>query len=52
MTKKLWQKPKYCENEKSFYDELKSIFFIIFKGLSIKQITQSFLEGECSTLTL
>ena len=25
-------------------------FFIIFKGLSIKQITQIFLEGESLTL--
>ena len=24
--KKLWQKLKYLENEKSFYDEIKSIF--------------------------
>ena len=26
-------------------------FFIIFKGLSVKQITQFFLEGESPTLT-
>ena len=27
-------------------------FFIIFKGLSVKQITQFFLEGESPTLIL
>ena len=27
-------------------------FFIIFKGLSMKQITQFFLEGESLTLKL
>ena len=30
----------------------KKAFFIIFKGLSIKQITQFFLEGESPTLTI
>ena len=28
------QKPEYLENEKSFLDEIKKIFFIIFEGLS------------------
>ena len=42
MTKKSRQKVKYLENEKAF--------FIIFKGLSMKQITQLFLEGESPTL--
>ena len=44
MTKKSWQKLKYLENEKSFKDEIKSIFhnLIIFKGLLMKQITQFF----------
>ena len=28
----------------------KKAFFIIFKGLSMKQITQIFLEGESPTL--
>ena len=45
-----WQKLKYLEKEKSFQDEIKT-FFIIFKGLSIKQITQIFLEGESPTLS-
>ena len=31
MNKKLWQKLKYLENGKSFYDEIKSIFHY-FKG--------------------
>ena len=30
---------------------MKKEFFIIFKGLSMKQITQKFLEGESPTLT-
>ena len=38
MTKKSRKKRKYLENEKSFQDEIKSIFFMIFKGLSLKQI--------------
>ena len=42
MTKKSRQKVKYLENEKAF--------FIIFKGLSMKQITQLFLEGKSPTL--
>ena len=42
MTKKSRQKVKYLENEKAF--------FILFKGLSMKQITQLFLEGESPTL--
>ena len=50
MTKMPWQKLKYHENEKSFQDEIKT-FFIIFKGLSIKQVTQIFLQGENPTLT-
>ena len=40
---KVTTKPKYLENEKSF-------FFIIFKGLSMKQIIQVFLEGESPTV--
>ena len=48
MIKNSWQKLKYLENEKSFEDEIKS-FFILFKGLSMKQITQAFLEGERPT---
>ena len=49
MTKKPWQRLKYLEDEKSFWDEIKSIFRL-FKGLSIKEITQIFLEGESPTL--
>ena len=44
MTKNSSQKLKYLEDKKSFYDEIKSIF-IIFKGLSIKQIIQFFVGG-------
>ena len=47
MTKKSSQKFKYLENEKSFYDEIISIF-IIFMGISLKQTI--FLEGESPTL--
>ena len=35
---------KYLENEKSFSAE-KKIFFVIFKGLSLKMIKQIFSEG-------
>ena len=49
ITKKSWQKLKYLENEKSFWDGIKSIFHH-FKGLSMKQITETFLEGESPTL--
>ena len=51
MSKKSLQKRQYLENEKSFEDEIK-IIFIIFKGLSIKQITRIFLEGESPTLNV
>ena len=37
MPKKSRQKVKYVENEKSIWDEKKA-FFIIFEGLSLKQI--------------
>ena len=43
MTKKSRQKFEYRENEKSFQDEIKSIF-ITYKGLSLKQIKQFFFE--------
>ena len=49
MTKKLRLKFKYLENEKSFYDEIKTINF---KELSLKQIKQIFFEGESPTLNL
>ena len=34
MTKKSKQKFKYLENEKSFWGEIKNIFFV-FKGISV-----------------
>ena len=37
MTKNIRQKLKYLENEKSFEDETKSQFFIIFKGFLRKE---------------
>ena len=46
---KVMIKVKYLENKKSFLDEIKSIF-VILKELSMKQITQIFLEGENLTL--
>ena len=48
MTKKSCQRLKYLENEKAFKLKEKT-FFIIFKELPIKQITQIFLEGESPT---
>ena len=51
MTKMSGQKCKYLENERSFEDEIKKkTFFIVFKGLSLKQIKQIFLEDESPTL--
>ena len=44
------EKLKYIENEKSFEDEIK-IIFIIFNGLSIKQVTHFFFL-KCESLTL
>ena len=49
MPKKSRQKFKYLENEKSFKDEMKA-FFIIFEGLSLKQIKKNLLESESPTL--
>ena len=49
MTKRSGQKFKYLENEKTFKDEIKCIFYD-FKGLSLKQIKQIFLKGEGRTL--
>ena len=43
MTKKSRQKFKYLEKEKSFKDEIKTIFHY-FKGLSLKQIKHFFWE--------
>ena len=47
MTKNLIQSFKYLENGQKFEDEMKSIF-IIFKGLSLKQIKN--LENENPSL--
>ena len=44
MSKKSSQKFKYLENESSFKDEIN------FRGLLMKQITQTFLEVESPTL--
>ena len=49
MNKKSRQILKYLENDKSFYDETKSIFHH-FLGASI-ETKQIFLEGESPTLT-
>ena len=49
MPKKSRQKFKYIKNKKKFQDETK-VFFIIFKGLSLKQLKQNCLEGESPTL--
>ena len=35
MSKKSIQRLKYLENEKSFWAEIKMIFFIIFKAFSV-----------------
>ena len=44
---------KYIDYEKNFQDEIKKkAFFIIFKGLSMKEITYIFLEGESPTLDI
>ena len=51
MTKKLGQKFKNSVNEKSFKDEIK-VFFIIFKGIALKQIKQIILESDTSNLVL
>ena len=48
MTKNSRQKFKYLENEKSFKDKKKT-FFVIFKGVSLKQIKQR-SEDESPTL--
>ena len=49
MTKKSRQKIEYLEDKKDFKIKKKT-FFIIFKGLSLKQIKQIFLEGKSPTL--
>ena len=48
MTKKSRQKFKDLENEKSFKDEIKSIFRH-FKEISLRQMQYFLLEGETPT---
>ena len=48
MTKKSRQKPKYLENEKSIWGEIKN-FFIIFKGLSV---AKNWLRPESASSTV
>ena len=49
MIRKSKQNFKNLENENTFEDEIKSNFHN-FKGLSMKQINQFFLEGKNPTL--
>ena len=44
-------KPFFLHDQKKLLRLNKKPFFIIFKGLSIKQIKHSFLEGESPTLS-
>ena len=48
---KVMTKLKYLGNKRPFKMKY-TVFFIIFKALSMKQITQFFLEVESPTLTL
>ena len=50
MTKQSRQKLKYLENDKSFYDEIKSIFHHFVRAF-IEVNKGNFLEGESPTLT-
>ena len=50
MTKMSRQKFKYLENEKSFYDEIKSIFYHFLRAI-IEVNKKIFLEGESPTLS-
>ena len=52
LTKKLGHKYKYLKNEKRFQRDFTTALFIIFKGLSVKQIKVTFLESESPTLSL
>ena len=49
MPKKSRQKFKYLENEKSFYDEIKTIFHHLWRAI-IEANKNIFLEGEGPTL--
>ena len=50
MSKNSRQKFKYLQNEKSFYDEIKTIFHHFWRAI-IEANKTFFLEGESSTLT-
>ena len=50
MSKKSRQKLKYLENEKSFYDEIKSIFHHFLRAFIEANKANLFLEGESLTL--
>ena len=49
MTKKQDKNLSILRTKRTFKQKLKA-FFIIFKGLSLKQMKQNFLEGEGPTL--
>ena len=51
MPKKSRQKFKYLENEKSFYDEIKSIFHQFWRAI-IEANKQFFFESESPTLII
>ena len=51
MPKKSKQIFKYLENEKSFSDVIKNLF-IIFEGISLKQIKKFFLEDGSTALNI
>ena len=46
MTEKSWQKPKYLENEKSFYDEIKTIFHYFERDFNEAKNTNIFERLE------
>ena len=50
MPKKSRQKFKYRENEKSFEDEIKSIFHYFWRTIIEANKKNLFLEGESPTL--
>ena len=52
MLKKSRQKSKYLENEKSFYDEMKSIFFHHFWRVFIEANKKMFFERWQSDFNL
>ena len=52
MNKMTGQKFKYLENEKSFYDEIKSIFHHFSRAFTEANEKKFFLEGESPTLKI